>query len=121
LKRGVRDDALIISGVISHIDLATRSSIGPCFFSPPGEDERLLTLAGFTILSVSDTSEQAAAIAKRWHDARERKCGQLTALEGPDRYKGLQRFLACVDLLTSERRLVRNVYLAEKPLSDSAE
>ncbi len=113
-------DALIIGGVISHIELVTRSSIGPYFFSPPGENERLLAAAGFTVLSVSDTSEQAAVIAKLWHEARERRHEQLTALEGPDRYEGLQRFLACVHELTSERRLLRHVYLAEKPLSNSA-
>jgi SAM-dependent methyltransferase len=120
LRPGARllfSDALIIGGVISHIELAIRSSIGPYFFSPPGENERLLASSGFTILSVNDTSEQAAAIAERWHDARERKREQLTAIEGPERYEGLQQFLACVLTLTSERRLLRHLYLAEKPLS----
>ncbi len=118
LRPGARllfSDALIIGGVISHIELAIRSSIGPYFFSPPGENERILASAGFAILSVSDTSQQAAAIAGRWHDARERKCEQLTAIEGRERYEGLQQFLACVLSLTSERRLLRNLYLAEKP------
>jgi ubiquinone/menaquinone biosynthesis C-methylase UbiE len=108
-------DALIIGGMISHVELATRSSIGPYFFSPPGENERLLTSAGFTLLSVTDTSEQAAEIAQRWHGARERRREQLTTLEGLDRYEGLQRFLACVHTLTSEHRLLRQLYLAEKP------
>jgi len=75
-----------------------------------------LTLAGFTVLSVSDTSEQAAAIAERWRDARERRREELIALEALERYEGLQRFLACVHALTSERRLLRYVYLAEKPV-----
>jgi ubiquinone/menaquinone biosynthesis C-methylase UbiE len=113
-------DALIIGGVISHVELAIRSSIGLYFFSPPGENERLLASAGFTLLSVSDTSDQAAAIAKRWYDARERRREQLTALEGADRYEGLQRFLACVHELTSEHRLLRHFYLTQKPEPDSA-
>jgi len=107
LRPGARllfSDALIIGGVISHIELAIRSSIGPYFFSPPGENERLLASAGFTLLSVSDTSQQAADIAERWHNARERKYEQLTAIEGPERYDGLQKFLACVHTLTSDRR-----------------
>jgi len=112
-------DALIVGGVVSHLELATRSSIGPYFFSPAGENERLLTAAGFSILSVTDTSSQAATIAKRWHDARERRRDQLIALENtpedPDRFDGLQRFLACVHTLTSERRLLRHLYLAQKP------
>lgn len=118
LRPGARlvfSDALVVGGVISHVELATRSSIGLYFFSPPGENERLLAAAGFTLLSVSDTSEQAAAIAERWHDARERRREQLTALEGPERYEGLQRFLACVHELTSERRLLRNLYVTQKP------
>jgi ubiquinone/menaquinone biosynthesis C-methylase UbiE len=117
LRPGARllfSDALIIGGVISHAEIAIRSSIGPYFFSPPGENERLLSAAGFSVVSVSDTSEQAAAVAKLWHDARERRREQLIALEGSDRYDGLQRFLACVHQLTSEGRLLRYVYLAEK-------
>ncbi|HKO14536.1 MAG TPA: class I SAM-dependent methyltransferase [Acidobacteriaceae bacterium] len=110
-------DALVIGGVVSQVELATRSSIGPYFFSPPGENERLLDLAGFRTLSVSDTSEQAAAIAERWRDARERRREELIALDGSESYEGLQRFLACVHSLTSERRLLRYVYLAEKPVS----
>ena len=113
-------DALIIGGVISHVELAIRSSIGLYFFSPPGENERLLASAGFTLLSVSDTSQQAAAIAERWYDARERRREQLTELEGSDRYEGLQRFLSCVHQLTSERRLLRHLYLTQKPEPDAA-
>ena len=117
LRPGARllfSDALIIGGLISHEELATRSSIGPYFFSPAGENERLLASAGFTVISTTDTSDHAAAIAQRWHDARERRLEQLTALEGPARYDGLQRFLDCVHTLTSERRLLRHLYLAEK-------
>jgi SAM-dependent methyltransferase len=118
LRPGARllfSDALIVGGMISHEELATRSSIGPYFFSPPGENERLLAVAGFAIGKVRDTSEQAAAIAQRWHGARERRRDQLIAVEGPVRFEGLQHFLACVETLTSERRLLRHLYLAEKP------
>jgi len=114
-------DALIVGGLISHQELATRSSIGPYFFSPPGENERLLGVTGFRVLSVHDTSAQAADIAQRWHDARERRRDQLIALEDtpedPGRFDGLQRFLSCVNTLSSERRLLRHLYLAEKPQS----
>lgn len=119
LRSGARllfSDALIIGGLVSHAEVATRSSIGPYFFSPPGENERLLDAAGFVVLSVTDTSDQAAEIARRWHDARERRRDRLIALEGPHRFEGLQHFLACVHSLTSEHRLLRHLYLAEKPL-----
>lgn len=117
LRPGARllfSDALIIGGVLSHSEIATRSSIGPYFFSPPGENERLLSAAGFTVLSVRDTSEQPALIADRWHEARGRRREQLIAIEGIERYEGLQQFLACVAQLTRERRLLRQLYVAEK-------
>lgn len=122
LRPGARllfSDALIVGGLISHQELATRSSIGLYFFSPPGENERLLSVAGFRILSVDDTSAQAGEIAKRWHDARARRRDQLMALEdtpgNPGGFEGLQRFLSCVHTLCSEHRLLRHLYLVEKP------
>jgi ubiquinone/menaquinone biosynthesis C-methylase UbiE len=118
LKSGSRflfSDALIIGGVITHEEIATRSSIGYYLFSPPGENERLLGLAGFRLLSVSDTTKNAAAISQRWQDARLKRSGALTALEGKRNFDGLQQFLSNVHTLTSERRLLRLLYLAQKP------
>jgi SAM-dependent methyltransferase len=119
LKRGGRllfSDALVIGGLISHEEIATRSSIGYYVFSPPGENERLIELAGFRMLGVIDTSDGAAIIAKRWHDARQKRSEALIAIEGKDNFEGLQRFLSTVDTLTSERRLLRKVYVAQKPV-----
>jgi len=108
-------DGLVIGGILSHEEIATRSSIGYYAFSPPGENERLMKQAGFRTLQVTDSSPSAAGIAKRWHDAREKRREQLVAAEGEANFAGLQRFLSCVQRLTSERRLLRYVYLAEKP------
>ena len=63
-------DALVIGGLISHDEIATRSSIGYYLFSPPGENERLILQAGFTDLKVKDTTEHAARTAGRWLEAR---------------------------------------------------
>jgi hypothetical protein len=63
---------------------------------------------------VSDTTENAAGLANRWHDARAKKREALVAAEGEATFYGLQRFLSCVGTLTSERRLLRYIYLAEK-------
>jgi ubiquinone/menaquinone biosynthesis C-methylase UbiE len=117
LKRGAHlllSDALVVGGIISPEEIATRSSIGYYAFSPPGENEKLLSQAGFRILRVTDTSENAAAIASRWHDAREKRKEQLVPTEGSVDFEGLQRFLSCVRRLTSEKRLLRFVYLVEK-------
>jgi len=122
LKPGGRmlfSDALVIGGMVSHEEIATRSAIGYYIFSPPEENERLIATAGFRLLSATDTSQQAAGIADRWHTARSKRSEELIQAEGEDGFAGLQRFLGCVKSLTSERRLLRYVYLAEKPAGDS--
>lgn len=107
-------DALILGGVVSHDEIATRSSIGFYLFSPPGENERLMGEAGFTDLKVLDTTEQAAHIAARWQRAREKHKEKLIAAEGQSTWAGLQRFLSCVRTLTEEKRLLRRLYQAKK-------
>ena len=107
-------DALVIGGLISHDEIAARSSIGYYLFSPPGENERIILEAGFTELEVRDTTEHAARIAARWHEARSKFKDKLLTLEGEQKYAGLQRFLFCVETLTQERRLLRLLYQARK-------
>jgi SAM-dependent methyltransferase len=117
LKPGGRllfSDALVIGGMISHEEIATRSSIGYYFFSPPGENERLIEAAGLRLIFARDTTEAAALISKRRHDAREKRTRELVRIEGQANFEGLQRFLDCVHNLTSERRLLRFLYLAER-------
>jgi SAM-dependent methyltransferase len=113
--RALFTDALVITSLVSHEEIATRSSIGFYLFAPPGENERLLTAAGFTILGVEDVTQNAAEIARRRHDARARHRAALVTREGDENFDGLQRFLMCVSTLSAERRLSRFAYLAEKP------
>ena len=117
LKPGGRmlfSDALVVGGMISNEEIATRSSIGFYVYSPPGENERLVARAGFCKTHVSDTTDNAARIAQRWHDARDKRKEELVAAEGNTNFEGLQRFLSCVQLLTSEKRLLRYLYIASK-------
>ena len=117
LKPGGRflfSDALVIGGLVSQEEIATRSSIGMYFFSPPGENERLIKQAGFKLLEARDTTESAATLSKRWHDARNKRKSALVAIETEANFVGLQRFLTCVHLLTSERRLLRFLFVMEK-------
>jgi SAM-dependent methyltransferase len=108
-------DALVVGGILSHEEIATRSSIGFYVYSPPGENERLIGKAGFRRIRVTDTTDSAAQIAKRWYDAREKRTKDLLAAEGNGNFEGLQRFLSCVHKLTAERRLLRYLYSANKP------
>jgi SAM-dependent methyltransferase len=107
-------DAMIVTGVVSHDELATRSSIGRYFFLPPGENERLIAEAGFTLVQSADLTAGAASIAARWRTARGDHRTALLVREGPENFAGLQRFLACVQQLSEDRRLSRYSYLAEK-------
>lgn len=117
LKPGGRflfSDALVIGGLVSFEELALRSSIGKYVFSPAGENERILAAAGFRLAGTTNTSDDAATIARRWHNAREERKNELLAIEGEADFWGLQQFLSCVYKLTFERRLLRFVYLARK-------
>jgi len=107
-------DALVIGGMISHEEIATRSSIGFYVYSPPGENERLIGQAGFQQIRATDTTENAAQISKKWRAAREKCRTELIAIEGNSNFDGLQRFLSCVHNLTTERRLLRYLYVAQK-------
>jgi SAM-dependent methyltransferase len=117
LKPGGRmlfSDALVVGGMISHEEIATRSSIGYYVYNPPGENERLLERAGFCQIRATESTDSAARLAQRWHDAREKRKEELVAAEGSINFEGLQQFLSCVQLLTSEKRLLRYLYVASK-------
>jgi SAM-dependent methyltransferase len=113
--RALYTDAMVVTGVVSHEELATRSSIGFYLFVPPGVNEALLEEAGFTLLGTRDVTANAELVAGRWRDARARHRESLVAREGATNFDGLQRFLDCVHTLSVERRLSRFAYLAEKP------
>jgi len=113
--RAVFTDPVVITGPVTNDELALRSSIGLFLFVPPDVNDRLIVDAGFTLLEKQDVSENAAAVSGRWYDARERYRLELIEIEGEERFEGLQKFFAAVQLLTSEKRLSRIVYLVEKP------
>lgn len=119
LKPGGRmlfSDALVVGGVISYEEIAVRSSIGYYAYSPPGENERLTEQAGFQNIRTIDTTENAASIAEKWRQARQQRADELVAHEGASNFAGLQAFLSCVHRLTAERRLLRYLYVAERPV-----
>jgi SAM-dependent methyltransferase len=107
-------DAMIVTGMLSDEEIATRSSIGSYSFLPSGENERLIRSAGFELLSTLDLTASAARIALRWFNARARRRRELLRLEGEQSYSGLQQFLSCVHTVSREGRLSRFLYLACK-------
>ena len=117
LKPGGRmlfTDALVVTGMLSQEEIATRSSIGTYFFLPAGENERLIRQAGFKLLRTDNVTAGAATIAQRWHDARGSRAKALARIEGKANFDGLQKFLGCVHALSVEGRLSRYAYLGSK-------
>jgi SAM-dependent methyltransferase len=108
-------DPMVLTGIVSNEEFAIRSSIGLYVLVPPGADEQMLGDAGFAMLSVNDVTANATLVATRWSEARARHRQDLVAREGDANFDGLQRFLQCVHTLSSEKRLSRYAYLAEKP------
>ncbi|MBC7788841.1 MAG: methyltransferase domain-containing protein [Anaerolineae bacterium] len=114
-QRAIFTDPVVITGPVTNDELAMRSSIGLFLFVPPGVNEQLIEDAGFQLVRQEDVTDNAVLVAGRWHAARQRHKDDLIEVEGAERFEGLQRFFAAVHRLTSERRLSRIVYVAEKP------
>jgi ubiquinone/menaquinone biosynthesis C-methylase UbiE len=118
LKHGGRllfSDALIVAGSITQREIALRCTPGLYVFSVPGENERLITATGFSKPKTKDTTTETARIATQWRDARKKRKQALILQEGEVIYKAGQKFLACAAQLAGERRLLRQVFLAQKP------
>jgi len=107
-------DPVVVTGLVSSEELVLRSSVGFFLFAPPGVNERLIGEAGLELARQEDGTENAAAVSKRWYDARAEEHDALLRIEGEERYLGLQEFFSAVHRLTSERRLSRFVYMAQK-------
>jgi SAM-dependent methyltransferase len=103
-------DPVVVTGLVTADELAARSSIGMFVFAPPGVNEELIGQAGFELVAADDVTDNAVLISGNWHRAREDDREALIRIEGEDRFLGLQKFLATVHILTSERRLSRIAY-----------
>jgi ubiquinone/menaquinone biosynthesis C-methylase UbiE len=108
-------DPVVVTGLVSREEFATRSSTGYFEFAPPGINERLLREAGFEVVLSEDVTDNEVEVSRRWHTARQRRAAELARLEGEETFAGLQRFLATVHRLTRERRMCRSLYLARRP------
>ncbi len=112
--RAVFTDPVVVTGLVTHEDLAQRSSIGNFVFAPRGLNEGLIGLAGFKLLRVMDVSDNAARVSGRWRDARLRFEDELRQMEGAAQFEAVQKFLDAVQRLASERRLARIAYFVER-------
>src|SRR5262245_47218320 len=108
-------DPVVVTGLVSKEEFATRSSTGDFVFGPPGANETMIREAGFELVLVEDVTDGEIEVSRRWHDARVQRSTELIRLEGEETFAGVQRFLATVHRLTSQRRMSRFVYIGRKP------
>jgi ubiquinone/menaquinone biosynthesis C-methylase UbiE len=106
-------DPTIITGLIADSEIAARSSIGTYVFTAAAKNDELLAEAGFDLLRCEDLTENMAAMAGRWHDARAHFRDELLTDEGEGTFEGIQRFLSASHALARDRRLSRYAYLAK--------
>ncbi|HVF43673.1 MAG TPA: class I SAM-dependent methyltransferase [Pyrinomonadaceae bacterium] len=112
--RALFTDPVLITGPVTNDELAVRSSVGLFLFVPEGTNERLIEESGLSLFEREDVTGTAALVSGRWHAARASRREALLRIEGEGRFEGLQDFFAVVQRLTTERRLSRVAYLAEK-------
>jgi SAM-dependent methyltransferase len=108
-------DPVVVTGPVTHEEIAERSSVGTFLFVPPGVNEALIEKAGLRLILQEDVTGNIALVSERWHRARQARRAELVRIEGEERFGGLQRFFDAVCRLSSERRLSRIAYIVEKP------
>jgi SAM-dependent methyltransferase len=113
-RRALFTDPVVITGPVSNEELAARSNIGFFLFVPLEVTINLIKEAGFKLIRCEDVTGNIALTSGRWHRSRQKHSEDLVKIEGQERFDGLQRFLSTVHTLTSERRLSRFVFVAEK-------
>jgi ubiquinone/menaquinone biosynthesis C-methylase UbiE len=113
-RRALFTDPVVITGPVSNEELAARSNIGYFLFVPLEVTKQYIQEVGFNLLRCEDVTDNIESTSGRWHASRQKHRQDLIKIEGEERFEGLQQFLAMVHKLTSERRLSRFVFLAEK-------
>jgi SAM-dependent methyltransferase len=88
-------DPLTVTGMLGSDEIATRTSFGYGLFVPLGENERLLAEVGLSVVTVEDTTESTAAVARRRYDARAQHETTLRQAEGDETFEGSPAFLRC--------------------------
>lgn len=111
-------DPIVMTGQLTNEEIRDRSSIGFFLFTPAEFNEPLLAQTGFIVDEVRDVTDNVASVSGKWREARAKRHADLVKLEGEAGFEGVQRFLAAVHVLSSERRLSRFMYLASRPSAD---
>ena len=90
--RAVFVDPVVLTGPVTNDEIAARTAIGLFVFVPADVTERWASESGLEIIDRQDVTAAGGAVAARWRDARQGSRDALIAIEGEERFEGLQRF-----------------------------
>jgi 2-polyprenyl-3-methyl-5-hydroxy-6-metoxy-1,4-benzoquinol methylase len=107
-------DPATVTGSLTSVEIAIRSSKGFFLFVPPDYDELVIGQCGLRLLVRKDVTANMSEVAERRGAARQSRNTALVEIEGETAYEGEQRFLAVSALVAREGRLSRFLYVAEK-------
>lgn len=110
-------DPMVLTGIVCSEEVALRTWAGAACLVPPGENERLLHLAGFDLLSYEDLTESVIVVARRQAAAYERFRAELIENMGAELCQGLIDSTSISEKLADQKRLIRIAYLARKAAS----
>jgi 2-polyprenyl-3-methyl-5-hydroxy-6-metoxy-1,4-benzoquinol methylase len=121
LKPGGRllfTDPITVTGALTNVEIAIRSSAGFYLFVPHGYDERAIAQCGLRLLVFEDVTENMAKVAEARRAARAARSTALREIEGDQAYDGQQEFLAAAARVAREGRLSRFLYVSTKSTKD---
>jgi 2-polyprenyl-3-methyl-5-hydroxy-6-metoxy-1,4-benzoquinol methylase len=117
LKPGGRllfTDPITLTGPLTNVEIAVRSSAGFYLFVPQGYDERVIAQCGLRLLVCADATGNMAKVAEARRVARASRSAALREIEGDQAFEGQQEFLAVAARVAREGRLSRFVYVSEE-------
>lgn len=117
LKLGGRllfTDPITVTGPLTNVEIAIRSSAGFYLFVQHGYDEHILAQSGLQLLACEDVTANMAKVAEARRAARASRSTALREIEGNEAYEGQQEYFAVAARIAREGRLSRFVYASKK-------
>lgn len=107
-------DPMVLVGIVTSDEIQVRTWAGMACLIPRGENERLLEVSGFELLSYDDLTESVVTVARRQAAAFERFREDIANNLGEEVYEGLTSSTGMAEKLADQKRLIRIAYLSRK-------
>jgi SAM-dependent methyltransferase len=105
-------DAAVLAGPITREEKDARSAYGRSRFAEPGDNERALEAAGWTLVETEDRTGSVVRNASGRLEAALAHRAELEEMDGPDEFERRARYLVTVIELARRGALLRLMYLA---------